>query len=61
MGVLESPRPLTSALDGPFELRRLSAQHDATAFTEHVVRGGDRLRAHSPGPTPTRTPNGARG
>jgi ribosomal-protein-serine acetyltransferase len=51
---------LTSRLDGPVELRRLSAEHDAVAFAEHVVRGGEHLRAHLPWPDITRTPDGAR-
>jgi ribosomal-protein-serine acetyltransferase len=57
--VIDSPRPLTTRLDGPVTLRRFSADGDAEAFAEHVVRGGERLRAYLPWPDATRTPDGA--
>lgn len=58
--MIESPVALTTRLDEPVELRRLSAEADAEAFAEHVVRGGEHLRAHLPWPDATRTPDGAR-
>jgi ribosomal-protein-serine acetyltransferase len=58
--VIDSPRPLTTRLEGLVALRRLAADRDAEAFAEHVVRGGEHLRAHLPWPDATRTPDGAR-
>jgi hypothetical protein len=56
--VVLQPRPLTTRLGAP-ELPPLAADRDAEAFAEHVVRGGEHLRAHLPWPDATRTPDDA--
>lgn len=57
--MLDQPVSLTTRLGAPVALRRLTAR-DAERFAAHVVRGGERLRAHLPWPDVTRTPDEAR-